>query len=261
MGRKPIGVRAMSHAERTRRWREKHGLNKPVTNTASAASKDAQAEIAALKAEIAALKRAPPPRADSAEALEARIRELEAALAHERKGKARLDRQIEQRVNEEVRRRIDAADDFVREDNKRLSQENLALQRIVGQRGVFTKTQFRQMVMLCHPDDPLSDEVRAELLQLLLKNETKLVSAAAAPAKPAPPPPIDYEAVKAAVEAYAADRTTITLNGIWKALVAGMPALDKHRGHGPHAIEYVIRCLHRLGFTGSESGKTWQRAK
>lgn len=88
---------------------------------------------------------------------------------------ARLDKQFEQRVNEEVRKRIEAADNFVRQENKRLREENVALQRIVGQRGVFTKAQFRQMQMLCHPDNSASEKLRAELSRVLIDNENKLI--------------------------------------------------------------------------------------
>ena len=61
---------------------------------------------------------------------------------------ARLNKQFEQRVNEEVRRRIAEADDAAREQNKELRKEVAFLQKIVDQRGVFTKAQFRQMQML-----------------------------------------------------------------------------------------------------------------
>ena len=88
---------------------------------------------------------------------------------------ARLNKQFEQRVNEEVRRRIDAADNAAREQNKQLRRENMDFQRIIGQRGVFTKTQFRQMQLLCHPDSSASEKTKAELSQILVENEKKLV--------------------------------------------------------------------------------------
>lgn len=87
----------------------------------------------------------------------------------------RLDKQFEQVVNAEVRRRIDAANDAMRANYARLSQENLNLTRIVSQRGVFTETQYRQMLMLCHPDSSASPELKAELLQVLVQNKTRLI--------------------------------------------------------------------------------------
>jgi hypothetical protein len=89
--------------------------------------------------------------------------------------KSRLDKQFEQVVNAEVRRRIDAANDAMRANYARLSQENLNLTRIVSQRGVFTETQYRQMLMLCHPDSSASPELKAELLQVLVQNKTRLI--------------------------------------------------------------------------------------
>ena len=89
--------------------------------------------------------------------------------------KARLDRQFEQVVNAEVRRRIDAADDAARASNKRLHLENIDLRRIVGQRGVFSETQFRQMLMLCHPDSSAGPQLKAELLQVLIENKIRLI--------------------------------------------------------------------------------------
>jgi hypothetical protein len=89
--------------------------------------------------------------------------------------KARLDKQFEQRVNEEVRRRIDAADDTTRKHVKELHLQNLNLQRIVTQRGVFTETQYRQMLMLCHPDSSAGPKLKAELLQVLVENKIRLI--------------------------------------------------------------------------------------
>lgn len=89
--------------------------------------------------------------------------------------KARLEKQFEQRVNEEVRRRIAAADDAARADNKRLRQENITLTQVVGQQGVLTETQYRHMLMLCHPDSSAGPELKAGLLQVLLKNKLKLI--------------------------------------------------------------------------------------
>lgn len=92
---------------------------------------------------------------------------------------ARLNKQFEQRVNEEVRRRIAAADDATRASNKELRKENAVLQRIVHNRAVFTLEQFRQMQMLCHPDSSASEKTKAQLSQLLAENKIKLVKEAA----------------------------------------------------------------------------------
>lgn len=91
--------------------------------------------------------------------------------------KAQLERQFQQRVNDGIRQGIADADNAARDENKRLRQENVNLNRIVGQRGVFSKTQFRQMQMLCHPDNSASEKLRAELSQVLVDNEIKLIKA------------------------------------------------------------------------------------
>ena len=89
--------------------------------------------------------------------------------------KARLNKQFDQRVSEEVRRQIDAANDAMRTNYARLSADNLNLTRIVSQRGVFTETQYKQMLMLCHPDSSASPQLKAELLQVLIQNKIRLV--------------------------------------------------------------------------------------
>jgi hypothetical protein len=89
--------------------------------------------------------------------------------------KARLEKQFEQRVNEEVRRRIDAADDATRASYKKLNIENARLLAELGRRAVFTETQYKQMLMLCHPDDSASPELKARLLQILVESKAKLI--------------------------------------------------------------------------------------
>jgi hypothetical protein len=87
----------------------------------------------------------------------------------------RLNKQFEQRVNDEVRKRIDTADDFTRQENKRLRQEVHSLNTHLSDQAVFTETQFKQMLMLCHPDSSASPQTKAELLQVLIKNKKRLV--------------------------------------------------------------------------------------
>ena len=167
--------------------------------------------------------------------------------------KARLDKQFEQRVYEEVRRRIDTADNSVREQNKELSLKNFDLERIVGQRGVFTKAQFRQMQLLCHPDNSASEKTRAELTQLLIDNEKRLVK-----------PSIDWGKVEAAITRYVKDRSSVTITNVWKAAAIDQPVLDPgrrmEREMSVAVGELIRRLLRRLGFTEeSKSGGTFSR--
>ncbi len=80
-------------------------------------------------------------------------------------------------------------------------------------------------------------------------------------AKPAPPPPIDYAEVEAAVTRYAADKTKVTQRGIWKAVIAAVPAVNEHRTEsGISVTTYIFGCLRRLGFNPvSRALSTWQR--
>jgi hypothetical protein len=87
---------------------------------------------------------------------------------------ARLNKQFEQRVNDEVRHRIEAAADATRTSNKELRLENTRLQRMLSQGAMFTEKQFRGLQMCCHPDASASAATRAELTQLLLKYKERL---------------------------------------------------------------------------------------
>jgi hypothetical protein len=66
MGRPPIGKTAMTDAERMRRYRLKHGKDKPVTKPRAPVTKQASPDHAALAKQLAQAK--------------ARIAELEAKL-------------------------------------------------------------------------------------------------------------------------------------------------------------------------------------
>jgi hypothetical protein len=87
---------------------------------------------------------------------------------------ARLNKQFEQAVNAEVRRRIDAADDAMRKHNKELRKENLQLEAMLSKRAPLTKVQYRQMQILCHPDGSASERTKADLLQWLVEHERRL---------------------------------------------------------------------------------------
>ena len=90
--------------------------------------------------------------------------------------KARLDKTFEQLVSEEVRKRIATADNAVRERLKKADATILTFERERGKKGVFSKSEFNQMLKLCHPDDPASPETRGALLQVLLKYKTHLIN-------------------------------------------------------------------------------------
>jgi hypothetical protein len=89
--------------------------------------------------------------------------------------KEKLSKQFEQRVNAEVRRRIDTADDFARKELARVKEENLAFTRQFGQFGVFTRAEYKQLLMCVHPDNTASTEVRNRLIDIIVRNESRLI--------------------------------------------------------------------------------------
>jgi hypothetical protein len=94
--------------------------------------------------------------------------------------KKRLDKMFEATVNAEVRRRIDTADNFAREDNKRLRQEILGNQRILAQKAALSIEQFNMLRRCLHPDriqrfgDPHMIEQFARAAQLLAEKKKSL---------------------------------------------------------------------------------------
>lgn len=88
----------------------------------------------------------------------------------------RLDKQFAQRVDEEVRRRINAADDAVRKQLAQIRQENIVLKQSIGRKGVFRQAEFRQLLMAVHPDNTASVEIRNRVLDILVKNEQRLIT-------------------------------------------------------------------------------------
>lgn len=128
-----------------------------------------RARVAELEAELEAVGSPRTPGAGFSD--KGKLRIEDAIRVH----KDRLSKQFEQRVNEEVRSRIAAADDATRNQNKALRAENLYFAGLLGQRGVFSPTEFKKLLMCVHPDNPASEGVRNETLALLVKHEERLV--------------------------------------------------------------------------------------
>jgi uncharacterized small protein (DUF1192 family) len=132
--------------------------------------------------------------------------------------------------------------------------------------GPMGKRVFKLVLRLDSPNDNEALLAARKLVRELKANGSDIRTLAAAletewekqqKAKPAPPPSIDFSEVEAAVKSYAADRTTVRFNLMWKALVAEVPALGVSRG--TNTTRYIMGCLRRLGFAGSSSGRTWHR--
>jgi hypothetical protein len=89
--------------------------------------------------------------------------------------KKRLDKAFMQTVHEEVRRQIVAADDSTRRQLAELMQQERLLRAELGKRGIFTPQEYRQLQILCHPDSSASPQVKARLLDLVVRNKVRLL--------------------------------------------------------------------------------------
>jgi hypothetical protein len=221
MGRPPIGKIAMTSTERSRRYRAGLATKPTATKPAKPATKPAGREgEARLQRELAAAR--------------GRIAELEAQLARRAAAEASIDGEeaagagpMGRKVFKILLKLADADDNTVL----------VAARKLVGDLKA-SGSDLRT----------LADAMGAEW-----EKQQK--------AKPAPRPPIDWSEVEAAVTKYAADRATVNFNRLSKALDAEVPALrgNREQDQNYESTRYIIACLHRLGFTGSGSGLTWQR--
>lgn len=93
--------------------------------------------------------------------------------------KRRLERSFENVLGERVRAGIAAADEHVRKAYNELKPRYAQLEARYAElqrvRGVFTRAEFRQLLMCCHPDASAGPEIRARLTDILVKNEPKLI--------------------------------------------------------------------------------------
>lgn len=89
--------------------------------------------------------------------------------------KANLAKNFNDKVEEEVRARIEKREQYERQENIKLREENRILRSALMQKAVFTPLEFKRLLMCVHPDNSASADVRNEMLSLLNKHETRLV--------------------------------------------------------------------------------------
>lgn len=93
--------------------------------------------------------------------------------------KKRLDKSFYNAVSERVRAEIASADNHVRKLYDELRPKYATLEArfadLQRSRGVFTRAEFRQLLMCCHPDASAGPEIRAKLTNLLVRNENRLL--------------------------------------------------------------------------------------
>jgi hypothetical protein len=94
-----------------------------------------------------------------------------AILAH----KQRLSRDFEAMVYAEVRKRIETANDFVRKELKSAQAQLAGMSKMLGSRGVFTKLEYKQLLMCVHPDQSASKEVKEHIFSIVKRSELVLV--------------------------------------------------------------------------------------
>jgi hypothetical protein len=178
--RKPIGDVAMTSTERVHRYRERQRAKRGPALTDREKLNQARAEIGRLRKRVEELEFKPAAKATSAPKGEAA---MTLDMIGTKTGREQAEifmrqqaKSFEATVNAEVRRRIDTADDYTRNRLRECERQLLQFERQRGKRGVFSKRQFKQMQILCHPDNSASPELRGELLQVLIKNELSLVN-------------------------------------------------------------------------------------
>lgn len=89
--------------------------------------------------------------------------------------KRRLEKSFWSTVEAQVRKEIAKADEGVRKTLAKLQTEQRFWRTEAAKRGVFTRQEYRQLLMCTHPDAPASPEMRARLTDILIRNEMKLI--------------------------------------------------------------------------------------
>jgi len=156
MGRPPIGERAMTAAEKMRRYRaRKFGNRPPVTKLTAAAAERLAARIRELEAELARERAKPPitkPAAIDPASLPKSYRERFEAMC--RRQAREFEARVEQRADEEARKLLDEV--FLRHLRERLEDnehQNQMLDQIFDQRRpIISKAMYRKILACLHPD-------------------------------------------------------------------------------------------------------------
>jgi hypothetical protein len=154
MGRPPLGERAMTPAEKQRRYRERKFGNKPAVTKASAATAKLEARIRELEAELARERALPPPSKTERQELAAYKRQIKSEVRRE------LEAQFEQRVDAGARELLDYnikrwLDQF-RAAERRIKDFSEKLNRLTP---IMPRKLFRQLQAAAHSDRSGSNEL------------------------------------------------------------------------------------------------------
>jgi hypothetical protein len=220
MGRPPIGKRAMSNTERSRRRRQRlrDGATKPATKP-SAADAD---EIVALKT---------------------RIGELEAEVARLMTENTRL-RRISPTTPSVAARARPARDDAPASPNR--------LRKFIR---MLSSSTDQDVLNSAHALDRGLRAIGKDLHALA--DLTKQWDAEITKQHPPKPKPIHWPDVEAVITKFVDGKTKIRTNDVLRVVHAEVPGTLVMLEIVP---AYVDRCLRRLGFTAGSSGLTYTRA-
>jgi hypothetical protein len=171
MGRPPIGRKAMTGAERIRRFREKHRVVKTVTKPVTKLDGADAGKVAALEAKIVVLEGlladARNQGGDPAVLSKSGRERLDAAIRHHKK---RLDREFSWRLHEESVRWM--------EEMRIPSMEKEwkhVIKMLENRRGHLTRAQFNLIRACIHPDANMTEKKRNEAFNMISNLELLLV--------------------------------------------------------------------------------------
>jgi hypothetical protein len=237
MGRPPIGKVAMTNTERSRRYRAglaaqpaatkfatKPFATKPVTKPSPEPEASKDQEIAKLKA---------------------RIRELEAELAHARSQREAEVGRLRAAADTPKHHRPESRGAAVKEDTelmkviRRLDSANNDNEAVGAIRKLASELQARGRGF-----QQLAD------LTVQWDQEDAIV-------RTPKPKPVDWPKVESIVKTYTEGKTKVTYNAVSKAVYAHMPKEQEEKLR-EHSAGFIIGCLRRLSFV-RRSESTYER--
>jgi hypothetical protein len=173
-------------------------------------------------------------------AKDARIRELEAALAQAHKRIAELERRgAGPQLTRSHRREADGV--FNEVGKLRGSGPNAQISKFIRHLGNANEAEATAAARKLVSGLAASESDRHALAELW-ENHCK----EQARQRPPKPKPIDSPDVERAIKTYAEGKTKVNFNKLAKAVRDQVPALKDQ--HGEHTYHFIVRCLRRLGF-------------
>lgn len=89
--------------------------------------------------------------------------------------KKRLEKQFWSAVDQEVRKRIAEADDYVRKSNAEMQKTITSLERMLRGGALFTEVEFTTILACLHPDNSASEAKRARAFDLFRQKKPRMI--------------------------------------------------------------------------------------